>query len=167
MTLARGSKILVDTNVIIEAHRCGVWSHLCQAYQLVTVEKCAEETQTGHQNRKPEQTIDFKLLKSTLNQLVAVNDEACATLQVRYENTASLDAGERELLAHALERNDKFLICSPDMAALRATMALGWGDLTVSLEEMTDPIGVRLCSPLKSNYSKNWLSVRRTNIILS
>ena len=81
--------------------------------------------------------------------------------------TVSLDIGERELLAHALVRQDKFLLASPDTAALRAAMALGWGDSMFSLEEMTDLLGIKPSSPLKNNYCRKWFSSKRTEILLS
>lgn len=167
MTLERGSTILVDTNIIIEAHRCGIWTSLCNGFHIVTVEKCVEETQTGYQNRKPEQTIGSGQLKETLHQIATVSDTERANLQVQYVNAVSLDIGERELLAHALTREDKFLVASPDTAALRAAMALKLGDSMISLEEMIEVLGIKPHLPLRSNYSRKWLSGKRTDILLS
>src|SRR5437868_969622 len=47
--------VLVDTNVIVEAWRVDAWRALRGGYGLETVEECVIETQTGFQNRRPEQ----------------------------------------------------------------------------------------------------------------
>ena len=41
--------MLVDTNVIIESHRVGVWKALAGGYRVETVEDRVTETQTGFQ----------------------------------------------------------------------------------------------------------------------
>ena len=167
MALARGTTILVDTNVIIAAHRCGVWNPLAKAYQLDTVEKCVEETQTGFQNRRPEETIDNQCLQPSLRFIAVVNDFARAELIVRCERAVNIDDGERDLLANALTRTDAFLLASPDRAAMHTAIQLGWGDRLVSLEEMVIPLSVKLSNPLKYNFTSAWMSRAKTEILMS
>ena len=57
MARHRGT-VLVDTNVILEAHRAGAWRALAGGYPVETVEECVTETQTGYQRRSPERRID-------------------------------------------------------------------------------------------------------------
>ena len=57
MVRHRGT-VLVDTNVILEAHRTGSWGALTGGYAVETVEDCVTETQTGFQRRQPENRID-------------------------------------------------------------------------------------------------------------
>jgi hypothetical protein len=52
MARHRGT-VLVDTNVILEAHRSGSWRALTGGYGVETVEDCVNETQTGFQRRRP------------------------------------------------------------------------------------------------------------------
>ena len=54
-----GAVVLVDTNVIIEAHRTGTWAALAGAYAVETVEDCVTETQTGYQRRARERWIEL------------------------------------------------------------------------------------------------------------
>ena len=61
-----GAVVLVDTNVIIEAHRSGTWAALVGAYRVETVEDCVTETQTGYERRPREQWIDVGELKASL-----------------------------------------------------------------------------------------------------
>lgn len=44
----RGMVVLIDANVIIEAHRVCSWTALSSAYKIETVEDCIAETQTGY-----------------------------------------------------------------------------------------------------------------------
>ena len=46
MARHRGT-VLVDTNVILEAHQTGSWQALAGGYTVETVEDCVTETQTG------------------------------------------------------------------------------------------------------------------------
>ena len=39
-TIESGAVVLVDTNVIIEAHRTGAWAALVGGYSVETVEEC-------------------------------------------------------------------------------------------------------------------------------
>ena len=48
-TPSRGTAVLVDTNVMIEAHRTRAWPALAGGYSVETVEDCVTETQTGFQ----------------------------------------------------------------------------------------------------------------------
>lgn len=70
MGLECGDQILLDTNVILAAHRLGCWEPMAREYRLVTVEKVIEETQTGYQQRSPEQEIDETTLRASLSHLV-------------------------------------------------------------------------------------------------
>ena len=64
MARHRGT-VLVDTNVILEAHRAGAWRALAGGYPVETVEECVTETQTGFQRRLPERRIDEKDLRTS------------------------------------------------------------------------------------------------------
>ena len=61
--------MLVDTNVIIEAHRIGAWAALVGAYGVETVEDSVAETQTGYQRRAREQWIEVSDLRKSLGQV--------------------------------------------------------------------------------------------------
>ena len=48
--MTRGDMVL-DTNVIIEAHRTKCWGAVVNAFKVETVEKCCEEAATGDKRR--------------------------------------------------------------------------------------------------------------------
>lgn len=164
--LQTGQIVLVDTNVIIEAHRTGCWKALADAFALHTVDKVIEETQTGFQNRKPEQQIDLKSLLATLAHVERVTDEDRAGFNMRHGHP-SLDPGERDLLIYA-ERSSEtaWLLNSPDMAAVKFAGGVGWLDRLVSLEAMTGRIRFRHPERLRDNYTEAWLVQRRTRLRL-
>jgi hypothetical protein len=60
---------MVDTNVILEAHRVGCWRAMATEFSLITVEKVIEETQTGHQNRSSDQVIDEAALRDSFHHI--------------------------------------------------------------------------------------------------
>lgn len=151
-----GGTILVDTNVILEAHRASCWRALRGAHRLETVETCVMETQTGAQNRRPEQRIDEAVLRADLRAVHAVTVRERAAAFVRDEFFGSLDGGERDLWSHALGRSDAWVLCGPDKASLRLGMRLGFRDRLVALEALLDAVGHRPKVSLRPAYTTAW-----------
>lgn len=155
MALHRGP-LLVDTNVIIESWRVGAWAALSGGYAVETVEDCVTETQTGFQNRRTEEAIDAVSLRNSLE--VAphpISDMQRAKLDLAAAGI-QLDPGERSLWAHALEREDAWVLCGPDKASLRVGVRLGFRDRLVALETLLIDVGHRTRVPLKRNYTAAW-----------
>lgn len=166
MAFLHGQVVLVDTNVIIESHRTGCWTQIAGFFRVETVEKVIEETQTGFQNRRPEQHIDEYVLRSTFHKVVGVSDEQRARFNLDYGHPA-LDPGERDLLVYAESlAGDAWLLNSPDMALVRFAHDRRWLDRLVSLESMAAHLKARLNQDLAHNYSERWLSERKTKLIL-
>ncbi len=165
---ARRQIVLVDTNVIIEAHRTRCFTQLAQYFELHTVETVVVETQTGHQNRRPEETIDYALLRSQLRHVEDVTDLARIEFALAYPD-AILDDGERDLLIYAgtLPAKDVWFLNSPDKAAIRFGHQRRWLDRFVSLEAMVNHLKLRPIDALKGNYTERWLSEQRTLFQLS
>lgn len=168
MTFCRGQRVLVDTNVIIEAHRTGCWTALTAHFAVETVDKIIEETQTGAQNRSPETHIDEAVLRSSLRHVAVITDEMRAQFHASFPSVA-LDPGERDLVVYAgsLSSKDLWMLNSPDMAAVRHAYSRGWLDRVVSLEAMNAQIKGRLGSGFRDNFTESWLGARRTRLILS
>ena len=154
MVRHRGS-VLVDTNVILEAYRTDSWRALTGGYRVETVEECVTETQTGFQLRRREEQIDQGELRERLGAVHAVDRLARAVLAVRIGNLA-LDEGEACLWAHALARNDDWILCGPDRASLRCGVRLGFRERLVSLERLLSDVGHRPGLALGSAYSRDW-----------
>jgi hypothetical protein len=167
MTFRPKQRVLVDTNVIIEAHRTGCWNTIAGYFALETVEKVIEETQTGAQNRAPETLIDETKLRASMRHVHNVTEEMRAKFHHAFPR-ALLDPGERDLLVYAgtLDFGEAWLLNSPDMAAIRHAHSRGWLDRLVSLEALNGHLRGKLGASLRDNYSEQWLSVRRTRLIL-
>lgn len=168
MTYRKGQRVLVDTNVVIEAHRTGCWKTIAGYFAMETVEKVIEETQTGAQNRAPHTWIDAAKLRASLRHIAVVTDEMRARFHLAHPD-AALDPGELDLLIHAetIDASDAWLLNSPDMAAIRHAHRRGWLDRVVSLEAMNAHLKGRLCTALRQNFSEAWLSTKRTRLRLS
>ena len=154
MTRHRGA-VLVDTNVILEAHRVSAWRALAGGYRVETVEECVTETQTGFLQRPPPRRIDEKGLRTSLGAVHAVGNRERADLAVRVPDIA-LDAGETSLWAHALSRGDAWILCGPDKASLRCGVRLGFRERLAALEGLLDGAGFRSGRALRKQYTKAW-----------
>lgn len=149
--------VLLDTNVIIEAWRVDAWRALCGGYRLETVVECVTETQTGFQNRRPEQQIDQAVLLAGLKGVHTVSDADRAAALVHDGQIAMLDEGEKALWAHALARPDAWVLCGPDKASLRIGLRAGLRDRLVSLERLLGDVGYRPKTPFGLPHRQDWL----------
>lgn len=149
--------VLIDTNVIIEAWRIDAWRALAGGYALETVEDCVIETQTGFQNRRPEQRIDRNALLRGLAAVHAVTNSQYAAALIHEGEIAMLDQGEKALWAHAIARQDAWVLCGPDKASLRIGVRVGLRDRLVALESLLHDVGYRPKQRLKTAYCRDWL----------
>ena len=67
-----------------------------------------------------------------------------------------LDDGERALWAHAMSRQDAWVLCGPDKASLRIGIRLGLRDRLVSLERLLRDAGFQRTGDLKTAYTQKW-----------
>lgn len=162
MSLQRGQLVLVDTNVIIEAHDTSCLSQIADGFSLCTVEAVIAETQKGKQRRRPEQNIDEQWLRSRIPHIGDVTDERRLDFTLQYQ-LVGLDSGELDLLAYATDLQDVWLLNSPDLAVVRFAHQVGWLDRLVSLEAMARVVNARLSRNLRDNYRESWLSAARTS----
>jgi hypothetical protein len=162
-----GSIVLVDTNVIIEAHRTNCWNQISESFDLRTVAKVVEETQTGFQNRQPETWIDEANLRASLGAIINVTETDRVTFNMNHGHP-SLDDGERDLLIYAETLTEPmWLLNSPDMAAVKFAHQNGWIDRLVSLEAMASRLKARLRADLKGQYTDRWLSQKKISLLLT
>lgn len=158
--------ILVDTNVIIESQRVASWRALTGGYRVDTVEECVAETQAGAQRRRPERRIDETKLRSSLSAVHSVSEVQRAELALRKRDIA-LDLGEESLWAHALSRNDAWILCGPDRASLRCGIRLGFRERLVSLERLLSDAGHRPRETLRNAYTRQWLQTALVELVLA
>jgi hypothetical protein len=131
-----------------------------------TVEDCVTETQTGFQRRRSEQRIDAAALRQSLAGVHDVSAAQLAAAIVRDETISFLDVGERSLWAHALTRNDAWILCGPDRASLRFGIRLGFRDRLVALERLLSDVGHRPRQALRPAYTTRWLDTALAELSL-
>lgn len=158
--------VLVDTNAILECWRVGGWRALSSGYRIETVEDCVIETQTGFQRRRREQQIDAAVLQQSLAAIHKPGPRQFAALAIQATDIA-LDPGERALWAHALTRNDNWILCGPDKASLRCGVRLGFRERLVALEGLLQAVGYRPKDALRANYTSAWLAQALNEIVIS
>jgi hypothetical protein len=157
--------LLVDTMIVIEAVRTGVWNAITGRRRVVTAPECADELRRGG----PETVTGYvPVTDAELARLVVepVSDADRARLQLAYPRADGLDPGERDLLALAAARCNPFELCSCDKAAVKAAHELGLLDRTVSLESVADRVGARAGPPFRSQYSEARMGQWRTSLLL-
>ncbi len=147
--------VLVDTNVILACWRLGAWRALAGGYGVETVEDCVIETQTGFQKRRAEDRIDRNELTRSLGAVHAVTDLQRAQVAILGADLA-LDPGELSLWAHALSRQDRWVLCGPDKASLRMGIRLGFRERLAALEQLLDDVGYRPRQPLPQQFTAAW-----------
>ncbi len=158
--------VLVDTNAVIEAVRTGCWAAITGRFSVETVQECYDEAlRDAHRPGYIEVTVEDL---GRLSAVHAVTDLQRATLALRYEYADGLDDGERDLLAHAIDRvtPPSWLLCSPDKASVRAAVALGAGDALTSLEWLGRQAGARPRPALRDHHTEARLGQWRTAALL-
>lgn len=156
--------VLVDTMVIIHGHTHGIWKQLCSQFQIETVEKCVEETQTGQAGRGVT-AIDETTLRSQLKRVHSVTDEQLA--EVLLNGGELLHDGEQHLWAHALSRTDEvWVLCGPDRASMKFGHEVGQRDRLISVGELLTESHIKAPNDLPDHLKKRWLEQLKTDLIL-
>jgi hypothetical protein len=150
-----GDIVLVDTTLIIEAHNTGCLPALVKGFRFETVEQCVIETQDGSLTRAADKRIDEAQLRSGLNAVYAVTDAQRAA--VAAIGGPALDAGERDLWAHALGRTDAWILCGPDRASMRFGYKANLRDRLVTLEALLAKLGHTPKVAIRDHYKQAWL----------
>ncbi len=162
----RSNPLLVDTNVILEAFRTNSWKALTGGYRTETVEACVIETQTGFQRRRQEQQIDETELRKRLVGVHKVTDAQRANALIRGQGI-NLDTGELNLWAHAITRNDAWILCGPDIASMRFGVRVGCRGRLISLERLLEEVGYRAKGILSMNYTEKWLASTLSRLVIA
>jgi hypothetical protein len=153
--MQRGDIVLVDTTLIIEAHNTGRLPALTQGFRFETVEECVIETQRRSEGRPPELRIDEARLRGQLKDVHAVSDAERAAVAII--GGPALGPGERDLWAHALGRDDSWILCGPDRASMKFGYHAKARDRLVALEALLAVLGHTPAIPIRNHYTQAWL----------
>src|SRR5262245_30381149 len=133
--ITKGDIVLVDTNIIIEAHRAKCWKAVVNAFKIQTVEKCCEEAATGDKRRADYVADEVGEMKE-LGVVHPVELAGLARIETELAEPDRIDIGEKHLLAHALGRTGVWYLSASDRAAVKAGGELNLLDRFVSLEAL-------------------------------
>lgn len=160
--------VLVDTNVIIEAVRTGVWAAITGQLVVETVESCTDESKRGDPSDMQYVEVGNDEL-AQFSQVHPVTETERAALALAYPNADGMDEGERDLFAHVIGRSGgaRWVLCSPDKASVRAAVMLDMGDSLCSLADLVSEVGARPKTPLRTHFEASWLSQWRTHFLLN
>jgi hypothetical protein len=166
-------RVFLDTNVIIECFRIGVWSDLAQGHQLETVDEVVTEALTGDTSRAGHVSIDrVTLLGGLAQQPHSVSKKDRNKLLLQYPGGPILDAGELNLFAylnaHELPLAPLIVVGTADKGAITFAKLPGWLDQLVSLEELLRSTGTppAKLGQLGPQHHAEFLSNVRTKVIL-
>ena len=165
------SRILADTNVILEAFRTGCWKAISHHFSVETVEKCVEETLTGDLGNPRHIEVSGDALREKFT-VHPVSTEIVRNFFERYPKP-HLDDGEQHLLAwlHAQDMclpQQDIWVATADKAALVALHNLGRLGRTISLEKLARDAGIHRSKldGLNEHFREGWLSTTQTQIKL-
>lgn len=161
--ITKGDIVLVDTNIIIEAHRAKCWKAVVNAFKIQTVEKCCEEAATGGKRRADYVTINVEEIKKVVV-VHPVGLVELAQIETQLAEPDRIDIGEKHLLAHALSQSGVWYLSASDRAAVKAGSELKLLDKFVSLETLAKAVG--MFPQFKNHFTEKWLSALRTEIIM-
>jgi len=165
----RDTVVLIDTNVLMEAVRTGCWNAVTGGLNIETVEECRDEASRGDRGRPSYVPVDSEALARIriVHPVSAVERVAFA---MKYADAGNMDAGERDLFAHAYSRasqgDEVWVVCSADKACVRAAVALGWHERMRSLGALAAAVGAHPRPALLDHYGERWLSKHRTEYLL-
>jgi hypothetical protein len=152
--------VIADAVIVIHAHECGYWDHLCHVYQIALPATILENelfyfaTSHGKQALNPSMWIK----QGSIIRLEAdFDDYTKLSNHLSPHFITAIDAGEKEALALLLSPNFKdYLFTTADKAAVKALGVLGLGTRGVSVEELIKPMGSSTRLKLAQHYTKNW-----------
>ncbi len=165
-------RVFADTNVILEAFRTGCWTAICSHFAIETVEKCVEETLTGHPGDPRHLSVPPTDLHGGLVGRQPVTRKELTSRVLAHPSCATLDDGEKHLLAWLLANkllpSATIVVTTADKAALVASHGLGWLDCAVSLEGLAHKaaVGRTNLDSLALQYREDWLSSIKMKIRL-
>jgi hypothetical protein len=161
--IARGDIVLLDTNIIIEAHRAKCWKAAANFFRFETVTQCCIEAATGNRRRTGYVAVEIEELRKQVTVHEVSNNEL-AQIEMKLAEPDSIDPGEKHLLAHAVAKPGAWHLSASDRAAVRAGYELGMLERFVSLETLARSVGLK--PQLKDHFTEKWLSALRMEILM-
>ena len=137
--------IILDANVVIDAHKRGVWKALISQYQISLTEVIYNEIKFYEDDDDVRHEIDLRAdVESGLIKVLSADAVAVATihLKINSEYAKGVHAGELEAIALLLSGEyEDHRFCTGDAAAIKLLAVLDMGSYAISVEKLLDQIG--------------------------
>lgn len=154
--------VLLDANVIIEAHACGAWAYLREQVILIVPSTVLAEA-THYVERETGMRVEIHLQPAVQQgriREISATAEQLAALLGRFDPVfiQRMDQGEAEalalLLAGDLDDLTDCFFCSADGPAIRALNLLSMPERGISLESLLRQAGLerRLARPFDERF---------------
>jgi len=143
--------VLLDANVVIDAHRLGFWTALVTQYRISVTETIVHEVRFYEDDAGEKHEIDLRALATSdaIDVLAASADELEAVRsKITLEFAKSVDPGELEAIAVLFSgRCEDHRFCTADGVAIKLLAVLDRGACAVPVKKLLEPIGFRKTVP--------------------
>lgn len=162
--ISRDTPILLDANAIAACHEFACWRAIAGAFRLETVEECIKEFQTGGYALQSQEYVDERTLRGQFRHVH--NPTELELAEVLLDGGAGIHCGEQHLWAHALGREDAWVLCGPDRGSMRFGCHRNHGQRLIALGSLLDSLRHPSAGRLPHHYTQNWLEKVRRDFIL-
>jgi len=155
--------LLLDTVVIIEAFRIGIWKHLVQSYNVLVTNTVVSETLYYFDNKNIKVQIDLEpfISRGTISCINITSSETEIFIRKMGPDYAErIHAGELELLTYLDKTEDTHLmICSADKIIFMTIGKLLKSSQGLSLSEVLTKVGIKrkledhFCKGFRDHYT--------------
>ena len=154
--------VILDANVVIDAHRLGFWTALVTQYKISITETILNEVQFYEDDAGEKHAIDLRasaqsgaidVLAASLAELEAVQSK------ITVEFAKSVDRGELEAIAVlASGRCEDHRFCTADGVAIKLLAVLDFGAYGVPVNKLLEPIGYH--KPVPHQYGEKYFNTK-------
>jgi len=156
--------VLLDANIVIEAHTLRIWAELKERYELILPSIVViNEAKYFHSSKRGSKSIRLgeQITRGEVHQLTATVEEYAELYKI-FDSVflQTLDSGETEALALLqANRTPEAFFCTSDAPAIKALAMLGLSLQGISMEMLMNKIGV--AKRLETQFTEDFF---KTNI---
>lgn len=154
--------VILDANVVIDAHRLGFWRALVTQYRISVTETILNEVRFYEDDSGEKHDIDLQVSaqKGTIDVLAAnAADLEAVQSKITLEFAKSVDPGELEAVAVlASGRCEDHRFCTADAVAIKLLAVLDLGAYGVPVKKLLEPIGYR--KPVPRQYDEEYFRAK-------
>ncbi len=135
------SFLLLDTGPIIKLFELGIWDDFIKRCDVTISRTVAEQAKWASQDLE-----DIRIGLDTYEKTIDLERSVVTRFHDKFDPLYKneIHVGEKETLAFLHNSSEPWIVCSADKAVFRVLGLLGRGEQGISLEELTDKIGLQI-----------------------